>query len=55
MLKTFNDPDLFKKVIIVDVESWEYGYDIETKALSSPNRIVKKSQDRKKHIMLGQI
>ena len=32
MLTKFNnDPDLPKKVI-TDVESWAYGYDIETKA-----------------------
>ena len=34
MLTTFSDdPDLFEKVI-TDNESWVYGYDIETKALS---------------------
>ena len=33
MLTAFNDyPDLFKNVI-TGVESWVYGYDIETKAL----------------------
>ena len=36
MLTTFNDePDLLIKVIIGD-ESCLYGYDIETKALSTP-------------------
>ena len=35
MLTTFNDdPDFLKKIIIGD-ESWVYGYDIETKGLSS--------------------
>ena len=34
MLTTFNDnPDLLKKVVIDD-ESWEYGYDIQTKTQS---------------------
>ena len=36
ILVTFNDnPDLLKKAITGD-ESWVYGYDIETKAESSP-------------------
>ena len=38
LFTTFNDdPDLLKKVIAGD-ETWEYGYDIETKAQSSQSK-----------------
>ena len=43
-----DDPDLLKKVMTSD-ESWVYGYDIETNALSS-NGSIQKRQDRKKHV-----
>ena len=47
MLTTFNDyPDLLKKVITGD-ESWMYGYDIETKAQSSPWKRLEQARPKK--------
>ena len=48
-----NDLHLLKKIITGD-ESWVYSYDIETKT-QSPNGSVLKSQDRKKHVKVGQM